>query len=259
MKLHVRTLGSSSNPDLVLIHGWGIGSGIWQPILDGLAAHFRVHCVDLPGYGGSRDCYAGSIQEIADAVVAALPDDAMQLSVCGWSLGAHVALAAYARHTARIARLVLVASTPSFVKRVGWPHGVEPAMLDAFSLGLTINPSGLLRKFSALISQGDADARALTRLIAEVAAHPPPTKVLENGLGLLRDLDLRPLLPKIQKPVLLVHGDNDPLMPLAGARWACDQLPDARLEVFEQTAHAPFLSNPERFIAALADFVDTTR
>jgi pimeloyl-[acyl-carrier protein] methyl ester esterase len=252
VKLHVRHLGSG--PDLVLIHGWGLAGGIWDPLLEPLATQFRVHCVDLPGYGGSRGSKVGTIQDAADAIIATLPAEAQALTVCGWSLGAHVALAAYARHTARIAHLALVAATPSFVKRIGWPHGVEPAMLDAFSLGLAISPASVLKKFSTLINQGDAEARALTRVVAEIAANPPPRAVLENGLGLLRDLDLRPLLPKIHKPVLLIHGDSDPLMPLEGARWTQNQLPDARLEVFEKTAHAPFLSNPERFVAALAAF-----
>ncbi len=40
--------------DLVLLHGWGLNSGVWHCIIDRLAPHFRLHLVDLPGYGRSK-------------------------------------------------------------------------------------------------------------------------------------------------------------------------------------------------------------
>jgi pimeloyl-[acyl-carrier protein] methyl ester esterase len=47
MSLHVETVGSGD--DVVLIHGWGMHGGVWSDVRDALAAHYRVHVVDLPG------------------------------------------------------------------------------------------------------------------------------------------------------------------------------------------------------------------
>ena len=52
MSLHIDTQGQG--PDLILLHGWAMHSGIFAPLLAKLTAHFRVHCVDLPGHGQSR-------------------------------------------------------------------------------------------------------------------------------------------------------------------------------------------------------------
>lgn len=253
MKLHV--CSSGAGPDLALIHGWGFSAEVWDGVAEPLSQHFRVHRVDLPGYGGSRHLQPESIQAVADRVMAALPE---RVTLCGWSLGGHVALAALARHAKRVRELVLVAATPCFVRKPDWQDGIEPLMLEMFSKGLQKNPASLIGRFATLINQGDVAARELTRRFTALAATLPEAAALDSGLALLRELDLRPLLPRVPQPVLLVHGARDPLMPLAAARWAAATLPAARLEVFEDSAHAPFLSQPERFVSSLARFVATT-
>ena len=51
MSLHVEYEGAG--PDLVLLHGWAMHSGIWRDVRERLARHFRLHLVDLPGHGRS--------------------------------------------------------------------------------------------------------------------------------------------------------------------------------------------------------------
>ena len=50
--LHIHTIGKG--PDLVMLHGWGMHAGVWRLVSTSLAANFRVHTVDLPGHGQSR-------------------------------------------------------------------------------------------------------------------------------------------------------------------------------------------------------------
>ncbi|MCP5077676.1 MAG: alpha/beta fold hydrolase, partial [Psychromonas sp.] len=40
--------------DLVLLHGWGVNSAVWQPVVELLGKHFRLHLIDLPGFGESK-------------------------------------------------------------------------------------------------------------------------------------------------------------------------------------------------------------
>ena len=51
--MHIETLGHG--PDLVLIHGWALHGGVFAPLAERLASRFRLHLVDLPGHGYSRD------------------------------------------------------------------------------------------------------------------------------------------------------------------------------------------------------------
>ncbi|NHX33796.1 alpha/beta fold hydrolase, partial [Escherichia coli] len=52
-KLYWQTVGEGKQ-DLVLLHGWGLNAQVWQTIIPRIASHFRVHLVDLPGYGRSQ-------------------------------------------------------------------------------------------------------------------------------------------------------------------------------------------------------------
>ena len=57
MSLHIESIGSGA--PLLLIHGWGMHGGVWDEVAQELAADFRVHRVDLPGYGYSEAGLAG--------------------------------------------------------------------------------------------------------------------------------------------------------------------------------------------------------
>lgn len=245
-----------SGPDLALISGWGLGAAAWGPVVDTLAARCRVHLVELPGYGATPPDGAGFV-ETAQAVAAALPDG---IALCGWSLGALLALQAALQTPQRIARLILVGATPSFMQRADWAPAQPPALLDAFAAAVREDAGATLQRFAALLNQGDAQARRLTRALAGAPGGAlPDTSALAAGLRWLREVDLRAQLPAVAAPTLLIHGERDPLMPLAAAQWLAEHLPDARLASFAESAHAPFLADPARFCALVADFCGALR
>ncbi|MBI4741141.1 MAG: alpha/beta fold hydrolase [Betaproteobacteria bacterium] len=255
--LRSRIVGQGA--DLALVHGWGLGSAAWAPVVDALAQHCRVHLVDLPGYGEAGTDAGADFGNLARRLIASLPPG---VTLCGWSLGGMLALQAALLAPEHIARLVLVAATPSFTQRADWSAGQPPALLDAFQLALGDHPKAALQRFVALLNQGDAQARAIGRtLIAGLSASQlPDSEALAQGLGFLREidlrLDLRPQIASAHTPTLLIHGDCDPLMPLAAAQWLAEHLPNSRLEVFAGAAHAPFLNDPERFAARVLNFCD---
>ncbi len=263
--LRSRIVGQGA--DLALVHGWGLGSAAWEPVVCALAQRCRVHLVDLPGYGEPGTDTGADFAGLARRLIAALPPG---VTLGGWSLGGMLALQAALLAPGHIARLVLVAATPSFTQRADWSAGQPPALLDALQSAVGDHPNAALQpalqptlqRFVALLNRGDTQARAIGRtLIAGLSANPlPDSAALGRGLAFLRDIDLRPDLrqqtPPVRTPALLVHGDCDPLMPLAAARWLAEHLPNSRLEVFAGAAHAPFLNDPERFAALVSNFCD---
>lgn len=250
--LHIEVSGAGR--DLVLLHGWGMHGGVWAGVVPTLAQQFRVHVIDLPGYGDSAAITPYSLDTIAQRLADLLP---AQFDVCGWSLGGQLALTLAARYPARVRRLATVGCNPCFVTRTDWPLGISSDVLQLFADSLAQDYAGTLKRFLALQVQGDATARAvLTQLRALLFSRGQPSEaVLKAGLAILLNTDLRPLLGEINQPTLVVHGEHDTLAPLAAGAWLADSLPDARFHGVTGASHAPFLSHSADFTAALTDFL----
>ncbi|MDH2919534.1 MAG: pimeloyl-ACP methyl ester esterase BioH [Sideroxydans sp.] len=257
MSLHVETFGSGA--PLLLIHGWGMHAGMWGELVEKLAADFCVQVVDLPGHGSSRrgiKSYAPTT--VLDEIVAELSARfAQPLTLCGWSLGGQIALRWAQLEPQKIQRLVLVSSTPCFAQRADWLEAMPLATLAEFAVALADNPTQTLRRFVALQTRGSDNERALlTRLRNELFAHGEPDwSVLQSGLDILRDCDLREALPNINQPSLVIAGERDTLTPPQASEYMAAALPDAQLVTIAGAAHAPFLSHPEQFIEPLKNFL----
>lgn len=241
------------NP-LLLWHGWGMHPTVWSSLCAELAQHgIATQTPALPGYAQSETVAPYSLDALVDAM---LPATNTPYVLCGWSLGALLALHAARRHPQRVARLILIGATPSFVQRADWPHGMPPAVLDEFIAAVAHDPATALKRFMALSNQNDVHARSMARTLTQMlAANPLPTaETLMAGLILLRDSDLRADVADITQPVLLLHGARDPLMPVAAAQWLADALPQAQLDILPEAAHTPFLSDQQHCCASIASF-----
>ena len=250
-QLYRRSLGRG--PDLVLLHGWGLHSGIWEPVLEQLAERFRLHLVDLPGHGRSAATSEFTLGDVCDALLHTVPEQADWL---GWSLGGMLALEFAARYPLRVRRLVLTASNPKFVMSADWPHAMAPDVLDGFARALEQDHDGTLMRFLALIARGGPDNGVLRVLRDALRKEPPPaTAGLRGGLRILRDEDLRARIRQLDLPVLLLGGARDSLVPIEALRVLAQAHPLVRLHEFQQAGHAPFISHPQEFANVLAEFL----
>lgn len=237
---------------VVLLHGWGSGAAVWREMAAQLAPRAVAHAPDLPGYGAAPACAPYTLEGIAAAVARSAPK---RCHVVGWSLGGQVALA-WARNAPRqVARIALIAATPCFARRAGWPHAITAEALAGFSRGLAAERAGTLRRFMSLQARGDEKARQVARQLRAAHAATAP-EALEGGLRILSETDMREALGSIRQPVLVVHGDRDSLVPLAAGEFLSRRLLDARLLVLRGAGHAPFLSKPEETSAAVLEFFD---
>lgn len=250
--LHIETRGEGT--PLVLLHGWGMHGGVWAGVADELARHNQLHIVDLPGYGGSAAITPYTLEALTARLVNALPP---HFNVCGWSLGGQVALTLAQLYPARVGRLVAVDTNPCFVTRADWPQGIQREVLQIFADSLVSDYEGTLKRFLALQASGDASARAvLARLRGLLFARGRPDRaVLDAGLAILLNADLRASVAGIPHAALVIHGSHDTLAPLAAGEWLAQHLPDGCFCRIRGASHAPFLSHSDPFIAALTDFL----
>lgn len=254
MLIHTEVAGSGS--PCVLLHGWGMHGGIWRETAQALSRDHQVISLDLPGHGRSETLpgeYA--LDTLTEAVAAILPP---QGSIVGWSLGGMVALNLAARFPGRVRRLVLVAATPQFVAGEGWQDAIAAEVLEGFAARLREDRAATIRQFLALqVMGGTRERRLLAWLRSRLSDAPPPHPgALQGGLEILRRASLLPLLDQVDRPVTLIHGDRDTLIPWTAAKALHDRLPEARLHVIPGAAHAPFLSHPEEFLSIVGGALD---
>jgi pimeloyl-[acyl-carrier protein] methyl ester esterase len=247
--LHLDSRGEG--PTLVLVHGWGFHSGIWEPLAERLATHFRVVCPDLPGHGHSPLSDPDyDLAAVVDALVAQVGEPAIWV---GWSLGSMFALQAAIRHPGQVRGVVAIAGTPCFTTRDDWPHAMPLAVIDRFGEELTADWKVTLRRFLTLQGQG-CDPMLLRRVRQVAMGRLPSLAGLRGGLGILRDGDLRAGLSAIRCPMLAINGAKDNLVPLQGAQGWMKTVADARFLVFQDAGHMPFLTYPSEVEQALRGF-----
>jgi pimeloyl-[acyl-carrier protein] methyl ester esterase len=239
--------------DVVLLHGWCFSAGVWDELAPRLAPRFRVHVPDLPGYGAAPTCTPYTLQSMADAVARAAP---RRCHVVGWSLGGEVALAWAQRAPRQIRRLALIATTPCFTRKPGWPCATAPTVLREFRRSLAADRPGLLARFTATQAKGDSRAHRFIGALKELSERDTPGSVLEAGLAVLADADLRGELHEVRQPTLVLHGARDRIVPAAAGRRLAAALPDGRFSLQRSCAHAPFLSQPARIAGMLRAFFD---
>ena len=237
---------------LLWIHGWGMHAGIWQAIRRQWPSESTL-ALDLPGYGGIP-AVNGGLDDLVHDVLHRAPE---YFDVCGWSLGGLLAqrMALLAPH--RIRRIALIGATPCFTTRKRWNCGIEPAVLTAFAAELAHAYEPTLKRFLALQVHGDTAARASLALLRTqlFARGRPDADVLQQGLDILLETDLRAELPKLQQPLLLIQGTRDSLTPLCAAEWLSRQIAGSRLVAVAGAAHAPFLSHEAQCVVALREFL----
>lgn len=243
-----QTVGTG-NCHLVLLHGWGLNAEVWHCISEELASQFTLHLVDLPGYGRSRGFGAMSLDEMAQHVVDAAPQNAIWL---GWSLGGLVASQIALSWPERVRALVTVASSPCFSAQEAWP-GIKPDVLAGFQQQLSDDFQRTVERFLALQTMGTEtarqDARALKQVVLSLPM--PDVEVLNGGLEILKTADLREPLAGLSMPHLRIYGYLDGLVPRKVVPLLDSLWPDSESQVIAKASHAPFISHPTEFCSAL--------
>lgn len=246
---------AGAGPELVMLHGWALHSDCWGEALERLRTRFRVTLIDLPGHGRSQVAPAAAdLGAWARAALEVAPSHAHWL---GWSIGGMTALRAALDAPSRVAKLVTVAASPRFLQAEDWPQAQPAAALERVVTGLSTDYRRTVDDFLALQVLGSEHAQATLRELKRRAASlaEPAAEALAAGLAILRESDLRAECPALAVPLLALMGRLDRLTPPAAGEWLAASVPHGRVQVMSRAAHAPFLSHPDAFCAAIEEFL----
>ncbi len=145
-KPQIEKIGNG-NQQLVLLHGWGWHSAIWQPILHHFAQAFTVHLIDLPGFGkNALQPFSYTLENTLELLLDLTPRKrSMARLVMGGMLAWQIAI----RYPERVSHLITFASSPKFLTTDNWP-GVPPETMNQFTAALTHDLQRTLNRFFCL-------------------------------------------------------------------------------------------------------------
>ncbi|MFC3505733.1 alpha/beta fold hydrolase [Micromonospora krabiensis] len=260
----VRHRIDGDGPPVVLLHGIGRTMRDFTEQHELLAQRFRVHSVDLPGYGGSLPMTEPySLPALARFVAGYL--DAVGVDqpahLVGNSLGGAVAMQLAVTEPERVASLALVASAG-----FGQEVALALRLLSLRPLGrLMLRPRhrSALRVERALFHDPSFATADRVAYALEVARQPYAPRVLLETLRSLGGFrgarpewreELLTQLAARDVPVLVVWGDRDLILPAAHLDAARERLPRARTHLFQDCGHMPQIERAAEFHRLLLDF-----
>ena len=244
-------------PELVLIHGWGMHSLVWDDVMPGLLKHFTVRIIDLPGFGRSPVAKGDyDLDYLVTQVMAVAPEKALWM---GWSLGGMIALRIAEQFPERVTALINVASTPRFIQGEAWKNAVPEKVLKGFYSYLLEDWEGTLIRFLALQCKDSESQKDDTRKLRELVYFHglPATQALRGGLEVLQNVDLREALQQLTIPTLYLFGEKDNLIPANVAGDIKDLNNNVEVAHIMGSSHVPFMTAPDLFLQALNDFFQT--
>ncbi len=261
---------AGAGPAVVLIHGLMSSHATWNGQIDRLAVDNRVIAPDLPGNGASGKALGDYSLSAQAAAVRDLLDHlaVRSAAVVGHSLGGGVAMQFAYLFPERVDRLTLVSSG-------GLGREISPALRAAILPGseyvlpvITSRPVRVVGDQLLALSDRigvlplSQSSRAAWRDLVSLADAETRRAFLATSRGVIdRGGQTVSALSRLReiadRPLLVVWGAKDRILPVSQVQTAFAEFPGARLEIFERSGHFPHLDEPDRFAAVLAEFVGT--
>jgi pimeloyl-ACP methyl ester carboxylesterase len=267
-RTRVSTLTMGRGPDMLLVHGLGATKSSFFDTAAALSRDYRVHALDLPGFGSSSKPATAPYNAayFAESVLGLM--DALGLDrahLVGNSLGGRVALEVGMRAPERVNGMALLCPAVAFVKRrFGYhplvrllrpelgilPHRFGRRTISNQFLSLFADPSAIDPSVADIVV--DEFQRIYGSPGARLAFLSAARNVyLDRPFG--RD-GFYPRLAGLQRPALFVWASHDRLIPAAFARQVAEWLPAAEQIVLDACGHAPQVERPEQVNGLLRRF-----
>jgi len=192
---------------LVVIGGWGVQAAMLEPVYRYWQGVVQI--VSLTDDGLSS---CDSPAHAAAILLQRYPQPSVWL---GWSLGAHVAMAAAQANPHSVNKVVTLGGFPQFVASKNWPWGVSTAIFRRFERYFERQPQACRASFFAQMIAGSEHQAALAQAIKPWLKQglPEPIEPLAKGVRWLRDSCQLPAWQQYPVPTLHVRGSCDAVVP----------------------------------------------
>ncbi len=245
---------------LIFLHGWGTSRRIWRQQTETLSERYCTLSLDLPGHGQS-DWRMSTLADIATDL-----NDILEFlkiekaTLIGSSIGGLVSLKLIDFFPEKVKRLILVDSLARFTRSEKFPYGLEISEIMGLQRNLERGfPEILDIFFRSLFTKKEREQCRILWLKKFKKADPVPQReALEGYLSIIRDEDLRDMLGSIHAPVFIINGSEDTIFPKEAAFYMKEAIPGARLYLFKDCGHFPFVTQPQVFNQMIDEFIQNT-
>ena len=239
---------------LVLLHGFMEDSSMWDGFVADFTSQFDLITVDLLGHGASGCIgYVHTMEEQAEAVLAVLENEEVEKCVMiGHSIGGYVTLAFAEKFEDRLAGFGLFHSTAysdTETKKIDRERAVT-AIMDHRDLFVELT---IPRLFAP--SRHEEMKEEIEAAISLAKSHPQQG-IIANTRGMKDRLDRSLLLKKATKPVLFVHGNEDPVLSNELAQKQIEDCPNVTAHFIDGVGHMGHLEAPEKCFNAISSFMN---
>jgi pimeloyl-ACP methyl ester carboxylesterase len=233
---HLSYSDQGNGPIVVLLHGFPFSKAIWHGVADSLAHHYRVICIDLPGFGDNPGLTAPiTIADTAERIHQQLNLLDVQLyTLIGHSMGGYVAMAFAEKFPEKLSGLGLVHSTAfsdSLEKKQGRNRSID--FIERY--GVTEFVSEFVKP---LFYEARREQLAEAMREASTLGRKVPKATAVECIKAMRDRkDRTKVLDKLRVPVLFIQGRNDTAIPLSVNSPQFWMPADATIHILPHTAH----------------------
>ncbi|WP_028479897.1 alpha/beta fold hydrolase [Nocardia sp. CNY236] len=269
VEIFYKDWGPRSGRPVLFSHGWPLNSDAWEAQMLHLADNgYRVIAHDRRGHGRSSQTWTGNdMDHYADDLAAVVEKlDLREATLVGFSTGGGEVARYVGRHgTDRVAQVALISAvTPQMVETADNPNGVPIEVFDGLRAGSHADRAQLYRDLAegpffganrpdSNVSQGMKDTFWLQSM---QSGH----KAAYDSIEAFSETDLTSDLEKIDVPTLIVHGDDDQIVPIDNSAREADAIvEDSTLVVYPGAPHGLTDTHKQRLNDDLLAFVDNLR
>lgn len=239
----------TSGPKVLLLHGWGCDTSLFAPITRSLSECMQITVIDFPAHGkSSRPPEPWGVKQFAEMTrELMLKLDIAPCHIIAHSFGGRVALYLGSHWPELVDQMIITGGaglrsepTPEAQKRSNQFKQIKKGI-------------GLIKKTHLFGSLPDKLEEMARQKYGSADYNALDDEMRKTFVKVISE-DLRPLLPQIQSPVLLVWGDKDTATPLWMGKTMEQEIPDAGLVIFEGATHYAYLEQWQRFVAIAKNF-----
>ena len=258
VNLHIRDFGKGKA--IVFIPGWPLSHEMFEYQFTELPLRgYRCVGITMRGFGGSSkpwgeynyDVFADDIKKVFETL------DLQNVTLAGHSMGGAISLHYMARHKSeRISKLALFgAAAPSFIKRPGFPYGIEMSAVDGFIKQCNTDRAKLNEDFGKIFFRSENAVSPKLGGWFHNMGMEASSYATAACLTALRNSDLRDEMSKVNVPTAIFHSTLDKICPFGLAEAMEAGIKGAKLVRFENSGHGLFYEEKEKFNAELMSFV----
>lgn len=242
-------------PTLLLIHGFPLDATSWNEQVSGLADVANVIAPDLRGFGNNTrelpeamtmEAHAQDLKDLLDE------HEVEQVVLCGLSMGGYIAMAFAEQWPERVNGLIL-ANTKATADDAEAREGREQSARNAVQKGMGVVARAMVPKLLSEVSRSAMPEVA--QRVEDIIARQRPEAAAASSRGMAERSDKVEWLRNAGFPVLVITSEADELMPLPTSEAMADAATNSKLVVIPDAGHLSNVESPERFNAAVRDFL----